>query len=158
MVTAQDVVARESSKPLVSVSGINSRIDKESYFLVKSIKDWTDLWSRHSSDDAERIPVVDFEECMIVAAFSGKMPNCRGLEAVELDENSRQIVLRFHDLTYQTVAITKDGGEAKRVTPYAFFFVRKSPKSVVLEKDVRQYLGTPPVWKGVASFPNHRGH
>ena len=151
--SAQQEVAGKTSGPLVSLSGINSRIDKESYFLVKSAKNWTELWSRHAgTNDGERMPIVDFDTCMVAAVFSGKMINCRGVEAVELAANAQEIVLRFHDLTYQTIATAKNRNSAS-VTPYAFFVLRDSAKTVALEKDKRQYLGDPPLWKEVARFP-----
>lgn len=152
--SAQDGIAAKGSAPLVSLSGINSRIGKESYFLVKSAKNWTELWSRHAgTNNAERMPIVDFDTCMVAAVFSGKMINCRGVEAVELTENGREMILRFQNLTYQTVVTEKDRAEAKAVTPFGFFVVRDSAKPVALEKNVQQYLGMPPVWKEVARFP-----
>ena len=149
------------SKPFVTFSGAQSRIDKPSYHLVTSAKDWTNLWLRHSGKEEREdydylrnpdgVPEVNFDECMVVAVFQGKQTNIARLEAVSLSRIAGLMTLRFQSKGYQTGSTDKGGG-AKDVTPYAFFVVPRSPNPLVLEQDVHNIKGDPPKWKKVLRF------
>lgn len=150
------------AKPLVSFSGAHSQIDKPSYHLVTSAKDWANLCLRHTGKEEREeydyfynpdgVPEVNFDECMIVAVFQGKKTNVAGLEAVTISRVAGLMTLRFRRKGFQTTGTAKDNGGAEEVTPYAFFVVPRSPNPLVLEEDVNSMRGKPPIWKKVVRF------
>jgi hypothetical protein len=84
---------------------------------------------------------------MIVTMFKGSSVNSHGLRIDSVTETTHAVTVRFDDISYQV------SGEGNRVAPYAFVLLPKSEKPVVLEENVQQYLGEPPVWKEVAKLP-----
>ncbi len=156
--------AQENSatKPLVSFSGSHSQIDQPSYQLFTSAKDWTNLWLRHTGAAAAEkhddfynpagVPEINFDKCMVVAVFSGKSKNIAGIETASYTENAGQIKLRIRAKGYQTGGPPgADNGDD--VTSYGLFVVNRTPGVVVIEQDVQDLRGQPPIWKEVARFP-----
>ena len=89
---------------------------------------------------------------MVIAVFQGSGWNSAGLNAVAVLEDKEGIVLRFRDKFYQTMGPGPDGG-GQQTTVYGFFVLSRSGKTVVLEEDVQNIKGQPPVWKKRAGLP-----
>jgi hypothetical protein len=151
-----------ATKPLVSFSGAHSQIGERSYQLITSAKDWTNLWLRHTGTAAAGkyddfynpagVPEVNFDKCMVIAIFSGKSKNIAGIEAASYTEDTDQIKLRIRAKGYQTGGRPgADNGDA--VTPYGLFVVNRTPGTIVIEQDVQDLKGQPPIWKEAARFP-----
>jgi hypothetical protein len=153
--------AAEATHPYVTLTGADSHVKERSYRRVASEEDWIKIWQRHKGEkesedydlfyDPLGLPSIDFEKCMVIAVFQGSSCNSAGLKAVTILEEKDRIVLRFEDKSYQTGGFDADGGR-KQVTVYGFFVLPRSRKTVVLEENVQNYLGQPPVWKERASL------
>ncbi len=150
-----------ANKPLVTLAGADSRIDRPGYQLITSRRDWTNLWLRHTGRPVEKeyddfynpagVPEINFEKCMVIAVFAGKTENITAIEASTYVENADQIRLRFRERGYQTAGAN---GGAVKSTPYGLFVVSRSSKLLILEQNVQDIKGAPPVWKEVARFFN----
>jgi hypothetical protein len=159
-VAAEDT-AQKITRPLVTLTGTDSCVTHRSCFRVMSEEEWINILQRHKGEKESKdydlqnntrgLPIVDFKKCMVIAVFQGSGLNSAGLKATQiLDENAR-IVLRIEDKSYQTMG-PSGGGE--KVSVYGFFVLPRSDKPVVVEENVQQYLGEPPVWKERATLPN----
>jgi hypothetical protein len=144
--------AQKAARPLVTLTGSDSRVTARSYYLVRSDKEWTQTWRRHrdAASAEDHKPQINFDKCMVIAVFQGSGWNSRGLTAVALQESNERIVLQFENNYYQS------DGEGDRVTVYGFFVLPRSDKTVTIEEDVRETMGPPPVWKERARFPKSR--
>ncbi len=60
--------------------------------------------------------------------------------------------MRFRDKFCQTRGAGPDGG-GRQTTVYGFFVLSRSGKTVVLEENVQNIKGQPPVWKKRAGLP-----
>ncbi|MGA2259462.1 MAG: hypothetical protein ABSG53_32710, partial [Thermoguttaceae bacterium] len=150
-------------EPCVVITGPDSRVTECRYHRITSDEEWTRVWREHTGqkpaaeDDPHSGPItfpsVDFNHYMVVAIFQGNGWNSRGLRAVSISENDQRITFRFEDQSYQTLSREGSGEGANKVTVYGFFVVPRSKKPVVLEENVQQYLGQPPVWKERITFP-----
>jgi len=127
---------RREVEVLRRFSGADSRVTKREIRLVRSAKDWTELWGRHSLEPS---PPVDFGEETVVAILLGRAWNSRGVTARVTGDDER-IRVRFDELSYQTMG----GGD--RVTPFGFFVIARSAKPVVVEENVQGLIGGEPVW------------
>jgi hypothetical protein len=152
--------AQQSSRPFATLTGADSRVKERSYHLVKSEKDWIKIWQRHKgakeSDDYDRfynplgLPEVNFDKCMVIAAFQGSGWNSAGLSTTAINEEKNRIVFRFISKDYQTAG--PDGG-GRRVTVYGFFVLPRSGKTVVVEEEHRSLNPkVPPSWTKRATF------
>ena len=89
---------------------------------------------------------VDLARCEVVALFRGDSINSCGLRVGSVTEDGDTVVVRFDDISFQTMSSGgKDGGD--RVVPYAFIILPKSEKTIVLEENVQSIIGGPPQWK-----------
>jgi hypothetical protein len=144
-----------STKPLLLLTGADSRMDKTAYHRVASAEAFRKLWLRHlgkSEDGAflERAPAlaIDFDRCMVLAIFRCEKGYSRGLNVVSVAEGKETITLRFEDLGSQVAAPLGGALPVTSVTPaYAFVVLPSSTKSVVLEEAVRDLKDQPPAWK-----------
>ena len=141
--------------PLVTLTGTDSHIRKCSYYLVRSDEEWVKVWLQHrpTNSSNECKPEIDFEKCMVIAVFQGSGWNSRGLNAVAVLESKNRILLRLKNDYYQTGG--PDGG-GEPVTVYGFFVLPRSNKTVVLEENVQNIIGSPPLWKERARFNEAR--
>jgi hypothetical protein len=157
---------RQTTRPSVTLTGTDSQVKEPSYHRVMSQDEWIKIWQRHKGAQQSKeydlvhnplgVPHVDFEKCMVIAIFQGRGLNSAGLQAVAVLEEKDRIVLRFEDESYQTMgrAMGREGsGGGNQVTVFGFFVLPRSSKAVVLEENVRQYLGEPPVWKERIRLP-----
>ena len=155
-VTGGQAVADErpvAKLPLVGIWGAQSAIHARSYLLIASAKSWTELYLRHLGKDAakhsdyynaEGVPEIDFEQCMVVAVLQGDGMNSSGVRVESVTEEAERVLVRFDDRSYQTEG---PGGGGQRVAAYGFFVLPRSKKPLVLEEDVQSMLGKPPEWK-----------
>lgn len=154
---AFDVVAGEApttqGTPLALLSGADSKVSEASYRRVTSADQWRRVWLDHLglSDDTIYGPLfeVDFQRCMVLAVFRGKMVNVASERVDSVTQTERAIVVRIDDIGYQTFGFDNEGG-AEHVTPYAFIVLPKSGKQIVFENNVQGQKGQPPVWKELA--------
>jgi hypothetical protein len=152
-----DAVAGEAPTtqgvPLAVLSGPSSKVSEASYRRVTSSDQWKRVWLDHLglSDDTIYRPAfeVDFQRCMVLAVFRGKMVNVASERVDSVTETERAIVVRIDDTGYQTGGIGSDD-HADHVTPYVFVVLPKSGKQIILENNVQPYLGQPPEWKELA--------
>ena len=110
-----------------------------------------------------QVPTIDFDRCMVIAVFRGAGWNSSGISAVSISDTDR-VVFRFDDRSYQTSSDfttdgklnvdTDDDRGGNKVTPFGIFVVPRSEKELVLENNVQNLKGRPPVWKEVARFPS----
>ncbi len=159
---AADDNARQTTRPLVTLTGPDSHVKKPSYHRVTSEAEWIKVWQRHQGAKESKdydlfynplgLPYIDFEKCMVIAVFRGDGWNSAGLKAAAVLEDKDGIVLRFEDKGYQTAGRGPDGG-GQRTTTYGFFVLPRSSKTVVLEENVQNYIGHPPVWKERIRLP-----
>ena len=143
-----------STKPVLVLSGADSRVDKPAYHRVTSQQAWDNLWLSHlgkteADKFREHIPVVtiDFEKNIVIAIFQGTSTNSRGLQITSVDEAKDFITLCFQGMSYQTAGGLGGGGGSVQVTPYAFVVVPKSSKVIVVKEDIQVPKDKPPEWK-----------
>ena len=159
-VAASADAAKEAIRPYVTLTGTDSHVKERSYHRVTSEDEWIKIWQRHKGEKESKdydlfynplgLPYIDFEKCMVIAVFQGSGWNSAGLKAVAILEEKDRIVLRFQNKSYQT-AVDGPGDGGEQVTVYGFFVLPRSSKTVVLEENVQNYIGQPPVWKELAA-------
>ena len=77
--------------------GITSGIQERKLIVLKTAKEWRDLWQAHSSIriPPPPLPSVDFDREMIVAVFSGeKRSGGYGIEIAKIEEDGAKGQLR----------------------------------------------------------------
>ena len=84
--------------PFVTVDrGFNSGIRERKLLVIKTEKEWKDLWQAHTAitTPPKSLPAVDFEKEMIVAVFSGEKPSGgHGIEILKIEEDSAKPEVR----------------------------------------------------------------
>ena len=150
---AGNVVAADDSdktqNPCVTFSGDDSHVAERGFQRIRTIDEWAKVWQRHTGQEKVKfknfegrydtfynplgLPMIDFDNYMVLAVFQGSGWNCAGLKAVSLKETSDQILFRFADKPYSTAG--PDGG-GKKVNVYGFFVIPKSGKAIVVEERV----------------------
>jgi hypothetical protein len=142
------------TKPLVVLTGVDSRMSKTSFHRVESEQEFRKLWLAHlgkAEQDYWRTPTpaisVDFERCMVIAVFRVEKGNSRGLHVESVTDGDDQVTVRYTNLSYQTAAGFGRTLPPTPITPaYAFVVVPKSDKPVVLEEDGQRLKNDPPNW------------
>src|SRR5690606_34128461 len=93
--TASPVVGQEQEQepqeakrqPLVSLSGADSKLDR-GYYRLTSAEHFTEIYMRHLGHDPadfdayhnpHGVPMINFDECMVVAVFQGEDWNSAGV-------------------------------------------------------------------------------
>jgi len=147
----------EGVLPYVTLAGAHSGIDPVDYRRIMTQDDLTVAWRQHRGMDLAKpysdfhneagVPVVDFSRCMVVAVFAGRTTNAVGVYPVSIVETEDRVLVRFAVRSYQS------GPEADRVTPFGFFILPRSDKTLVLEQGFYSLGGAPPRWKEQARFP-----
>lgn len=151
--------AHQTIRPIVTLTGPDSHMKERSNYRITSEDEWIKIWQRHKGVKESKhydvfydplgLPYIDFEQCMVIAVFQGAGWNSAGLKVFAILDEKDRIVLRFKDKSYQTGG--PDGG-GKQANVYGFFVLRKSSKTVVLEENVQNIKGQPPVWQRRASL------
>ncbi len=146
-------------KPLEAISGADSQVRKLSYERITDSETWTRASVNHlgtTKEDAYRsLCEVDFERCSVVVIFRGEQVNVRGIEIDSLIETGDSTVIRFNELGYQTRQRVGEKPEPPD-RPYAFVVLPKTNKAFVLEENVQNIIGDPPVWKECARLEGSR--
>ena len=144
--------------PLVTLSGADSKLGR-GYHRVGNADAFNAIYMSHLGRDPAEfnayhnphgVPTVNFDECMVVAVFQGEGWNSAGVVVHSIEEDEHRVTLRFDDRAYQTAG--PDGG-ARRVSAYGFFVLPRSDKLLVLEENVQNVIGQPPVWRERARIP-----
>jgi len=145
-------------KPLVTFRGEHSKVDERRYLRVKDAETWASLWCEHTGQPApkggygwfyneQRVPLVDFEQCLVVAVFGGKRGNTAGYR-VEQVLDGEQLTIRFDANGYQTAIIDPDNDEAEPPsTPFGMFVLPKTVKKIALEENIQSRINQPPKWQ-----------
>jgi len=145
-------------KPTVTFRGEFSKIDELRYVKVTDAETWARLWCEHTGADQPRrgyvwhynedhVPIVDFEQCMVVAVFGGKTGNRAGYYVREVLDGE-QLTLRFDDLSYQTTIIDPDNAEKREPSkPFGMFVLPKTDRKVALVENVQGMINQPPKWQ-----------
>lgn len=155
-------------KPVVVWTGIDSKQPKDSFARDCSPKDWQATWKAHCGQAKaaphQTCPEVDFDSYMVIAVFR-KTSRIRVHEIVEEKECVRvryqpcgnQIIFVPDPATNTVKRVEAGRGELDPDKPYllsfAFVVLPRSNKAVVVEADVQDVIGKPPVWKERAKFP-----
>jgi|SRR5947207_2317567 len=146
------------SSPLTVLTGNDSHIKKEAFLRITSATDWKRTWLDHlgMKEDTIYRPAmeVDFTRCEVLVVFVGASVNTCGLRVDSITETDDAIVVRFDDVSYQTLFGKEDKGD--QVSPYAFIVLPKANKVIVLEDNVQRYIGHAPEWKEVARLEASR--
>lgn len=141
------------SKPLVVISGDDSRLTEKSFRRIRSDVEWNQVWLEHlglKQDTLYRPKMeVDFTRCEVVAIFGGKTVNCTGYLVDSVAENGEQVEIRLLSSSYQTAG--PDGG-ADNVTPFAFIVLPRVTKAVTVMENASSYIGEPPKWVRAADL------
>ena len=129
----------KATRPLVTLTGTDSQVKERSYHLIRSEKEWIKIWQRHKgAKESENydlfynplgLPEVNFEKCMVIAAFQGSGWNSAGLRAVSVLEEKDRIVLRFVSKGYQTAG--PGSGSGRPVSVFKTFSSCQRISSVV---------------------------
>ena len=163
-------------KPCVTISGADSHVTIRRYHRITSGEVWTRIWQEHMGkswqERGERIrqrqtepndlrepltcPMIDFDNYMVIGIFQGEGVNSTGLKVFSISEEDNRILFRYDNNSYQTMGRVGSSHGGDKVTVYGFFVLPRSTKRMVLEENVQNYLGQPPVWKEVV-FPGPWG-
>jgi hypothetical protein len=166
---AKDPVGRKI-KPCVTISGPHSDVMIRQYHRITSDEDWTRIWQEHMGKTWQKrwerveqgstdpndlrepltFPVIDFDNYLVIAIFHGDTRNCIALTVASIHEEEERIIFRYERVSYQTARIGRDDGE--KVSPYGLFVLPRSAKPVVVEENVQNLIGQPPVWKQCITF------
>jgi hypothetical protein len=150
-----------SLRPLVSFVGADTRIAERQCQRLDNQHDWELFWLKHEGkagrpEDYNQYrrtgaPVIDFDECMVIAVTESPGALNAGITAVSITENDEQITFDYDDMFYQAQEGTSAPGNA-----YGYFVLPRSAKPVVVRHNVQEggtrYTGGPPVWSEVARF------
>lgn len=142
----RDLSSAESVSPIITLSGSSTHLKKEALFVLKSAEKLKAVWSKHIGSPADNecntTLSVDFEQCVVVAAFFGPCVNVRGITVAEVSSSEDAAVVRIVKESYQTA---QEGEEAK--TPFAFIVLPNTHKKIIVEEGVQSYLGEPLQWR-----------
>ena len=156
-VLAETEAAQAILKPLVAMSGTDSRIQQASFLRVSSTKELMNVWARHlgtAVDDYYRpLFEVDFDRCLVIAIFLGERIQIRRMEIESVSEKGDAIVIRFWAIGY-AISLGPNDKPAPPERPYTFVVLPKSDKEILLEEKIWTKEDTaknrPPQWKEIA--------
>jgi hypothetical protein len=99
------------ARPPAAWTGSYSAVTARELHRITDAAAWTDLWSRHVGDQAERdsygqpvVPEVNFDHFMVIAIFNGESWNTRSMDIIEQAEIGGELHVRFDAMTYQTMS------------------------------------------------------
>ena len=86
-------------------------------------------------------PAVDFEQCMLVGIFVGKIFNTINLRVVDISEDQDDVVVRFEKASFQS------GPRPSLTSPYMFVALeKKKNRNVILLENTQNVMGEDPIW------------
>ena len=112
--------------------GSNSGIVRQSVETITNQSDWQALWAEHTkiTDPAPELPVVDFDQEMVIAAFDGQWPTGGfSTEITGIEETPEKIVV-------SVLSTSPAGGTTIQILTQPFHIVRTelSPKPVEIQR------------------------
>ena len=133
-------------RPAVALYGRDSGIKARRYERLQTQQALTEVWVTHRgrARPATNPPLVDFATFEVIAVFDGEGWNSDGIQVVEMADEAEVRRVRFQHYSFQTEG---PNGGGVRVTPFGFFVVPKTTLPVILEENVQNMIGEPPVWK-----------
>lgn len=133
-------------RPAVALYGRDSGIKATRYERLQTQEALAEVWGTHcgKARPATNPPLVDFAAFEVIAVFEGEGWNSNGIRVVEMADEAEVRRVRFDHYGFQTDG--PDGGGVE-VTPFGFFVVPKTTLRVILEENVQNMIGEPPVWK-----------
>ena len=168
---AQEKNTDNKIKPCAIISGNDSHVTTKKYLRITSMKDWVCIWQEHHGEkpqesydfyyDPLTLPIIDFNNYMVIVTFQGNTWNCTGLKLFSITEESQQIVFRYDEKNYQTFGRV-DSGEIDnkasvctdsaseldgKVVAYGFFVLPRTKKPIIIEENIQYRLGEPPIWE-----------
>jgi hypothetical protein len=137
-------------KPVIVLTGTDSKQDKRSFARCLSKEEWRAIWHKQHGWDNRTCPEVDFDSYMVLAIFHGKESLNTGLDIYEVLKEKDRLRVRYQPRWYQVGYIrppTKQDLERELTRSFAFVVLPRFEKEVQIEEDVQGILGKPPVWK-----------
>ncbi len=143
--------------PAVSFTGASSHVVEPAFHKITDAREFAKVWVEHRTGSSPKgsynynwnyanVPVVDFEDYMVIAIFQGKSANSNGFHVEELVDDGDVFRVRYDSMSYQTSEGSGRARRVRKVTPYGIFVVPKTDRPVVLELDTQNMLGRPPIW------------
>ncbi len=139
--------------PCVALYGVDSQIGEKGYQRITKENEWVKLWRNHKGDqsggeydfehDPLGLPIVDFNQFMVLALFEGRDDSPDGFQADSISESPEEMTIRFLGMGNSTGFAKEFEGNPEcsveeSAAPvrhaYGFFFVPKSSKAIVLQK------------------------
>jgi hypothetical protein len=114
--------------------GFTSGIRERKLLVIKTEKEWKDLWQTHVSISSppKAVPVVDFDKEMIVVAFSGEKPSGghrMEIFKIEEDTGKRELRVIFRETKPPSGAMVT----AALTQPYHIVKLKKTDLSVTFD-------------------------
>jgi hypothetical protein len=158
----QELMGRQI-KPCVVISGTDSHVSERKCYRITSAEEWTQLWQAHKRQkpiheydgfhDPLTLPLIDFDQYMVIAIFRGQEENNAGLATESIFQDKDNIVFRFWDKNFQTAKTSKDDPDPVKVTVYGFFIMPRSKKAIVVQENITGwYMSKSPTWKEIVRF------
>lgn len=149
-----------TEKPLVSLQGSSSAVTRGRVEVITDPNRWEVVWKEHKGRTLERtahgfdvIPQVDFQRCMVFAAFTGTAKNGAGIEVTEVLTRDGHTVIRYDRIAFQTASFE---GEDKGIdtTDYGFAVLSRTTLPIILEENTQSLIGHPPIWTERQRLPS----
>lgn len=149
----------EPRPPAVQWVGAASNISTPGFRRITDRKAWTELWTIHRGDLADRSPQgwvvppeIDFDRYMVIARFTGKATHNYGERASSVLRRGNVLVVRYDSSTSQTAMLSDDEEAVGTGTPFGIWVVERFDGPVIVEEDHNRLIGADPVWKQVHRF------
>jgi hypothetical protein len=147
-------------KPTLVLRGTHSAILKEQFLIVTEEEKWKELWKEHRGKnpkftETRQELTVDFKTHYVVATFTGAETSLSASAFARADE----VLIRYTAFGIQTRAGEVDKrpahekAKAEAISDYCFLILAKPVKTVAFERDCREQLDHPPLWKEKTRFP-----
>lgn len=122
----REVPAVDKIKPIATWVGRKSKIEDNSFYSIKTTKEWENLWKRHAGDESKS-PTVDFEKHIVIAAFTAKGRHTFGLfREVTVDDESVNVICTFGEAGTEEHECDDDCNS----TPYVMVVLKRTDKAV----------------------------
>jgi hypothetical protein len=140
---------------LVAWSGIETKAPSK-LERITTREAWERVWTQHTGTAVQAdawprpsIPEVDFARCMVISIVPGEEINAYSVQLVEVQDRKADTLLRYDVLRYQVSSPLNADKPApvQKNRPYGFFVIERTLKPLVLENNVQNIIGQPPIWK-----------
>ncbi len=151
-------------KPTFVLAGTHSAIRKERLVVVTEEQKWKELWKEHRGKESKFTEhrqelTLDFKTHYVAAILTGTLSDLSATAFSRGDE----VLIQFDAHGIQTLEggfstadkrSAHDCAKEKAIAEYCFLILPKPIKTVIFERDCREQLGHPPLWKEKARFPS----